>query len=136
MCLVGTVYAGTKVIKKGENTMKDDEIMTAEEFFGELEGAKGAGCAGGLQPRKRRAKNTFEDLKARMVMRIYGVTRAKAERIISERAAENFFRSKRILKFPLEPYVNPRKLFLAYRREFIMRKEIREFIKFVKNYYA
>ena len=56
--------------------------------------------------------------------------------IISERAAENFFRSKRILKFPLEPYVNPRKLFLAYRREFIMRKEIREFIKFVKNYYA
>jgi len=87
MCLVGTVYAGTKVIKKGENTMKDDEIMTAEEFFGELEGAKGAGCAGGLQPRKRRAKNTFEDLKARMVMRIYGVTRAKAERIISERAA-------------------------------------------------
>ncbi len=68
--------------------MKDDEIMTAEEFFGELEGERGAGCAGGSRPRKRRAKNTFEDIKARMVMRIYGVTRAKAERIISDRTAE------------------------------------------------
>lgn len=66
----------------------DDEIMTAEEFFGELESAKGVGCASGSRPRKRRAKKTFEDIKARMVMRIYGVTRAKAEKIISERAAE------------------------------------------------
>ena len=66
----------------------DDKIMTAEEFFGGIESAQGAGCAGGVHPRKRRAKNTFEDLKARMVMRIYGVTRAKAERIISDRAAE------------------------------------------------
>jgi hypothetical protein len=40
-------------------------------------------------PRRRRgrAKNTFADIKARMVMRIYGVTREKAEKIISERAA-------------------------------------------------
>ena len=66
----------------------DDEIMTAEEFFGELEGERGEGCSGGSRPRKRRAKSTFEDIKARMVMRIYGVTRAKAERIISDRAAE------------------------------------------------
>lgn len=65
----------------------DDEIMTAEEFFGELEGERGEGCSGGSRPRKRRAKSTFEDIKARMVMRIYGVTRAKAEKIISERAA-------------------------------------------------
>ena len=35
----------------------DDEIMTAEEFFGGIESAKGAGCAGGLHPRKRRAKS-------------------------------------------------------------------------------
>lgn len=65
----------------------DDEIMTAEEFFGETENNKGAGCASGSRPRKRRAKKTFADIKARMVMRIYGVTRAKAEKIISERAA-------------------------------------------------
>ncbi len=63
----------------------DDEIMTAEEFFGETENNKGAGCASGSRPRKRRAKKTFADIKARMVMRIYGVTRAKAESIISER---------------------------------------------------
>ena len=56
--------------------------------------------------------------------------------IISERAAENFVRSKRILKFSLEPYVNARSLYLAYRKEFIIRKEIRDFIKFVKSYYA
>ena len=68
--------------------MKDDEIMTTAEFFGEAENNRDAGCASGSRPRKRRAKNTFADIKARMVMRIYGVTRAKAERIISDRAAE------------------------------------------------
>ena len=41
----------------------------------------------GSRPRKGRAKKTFADIKARMVMRIYGVTRSKAEKIISERAA-------------------------------------------------
>ena len=65
----------------------DDEIMTAEEFFGETENSKGPSCTSRSRPRKRLAGNTFEDLKARMVMRIYGVTRAKAEKIISERAA-------------------------------------------------
>ena len=41
-----------------------------------------------MRPKKRCANKTFADIKARMVMRIYGVTRAKAERIISDRAAE------------------------------------------------
>ena len=58
----------------------------AEEFFGEFEGERGTGCAGGTRPRKRHAKITFDDIKARMVMRIYGVTREKAKRIISDRA--------------------------------------------------
>ena len=66
----------------------DDEIMTAEEFFGETENNKGPSCTSRSRPRKRRTKKTFADIKARMVMRIYGVTRAKAERIISDRAAE------------------------------------------------
>ena len=68
---------------------KDDEIMTAAEFFGETEGDKGVACASGPCPRKRRAAKTFADIKARMVMRIYGVTREKAEKIVSDRAAVN-----------------------------------------------
>ena len=36
---------------------------------------------------QKRPKKTFADIKVRMVMRIYGVTRAKAEKIISERSA-------------------------------------------------
>ena len=67
---------------------KDDEIMTAEEFFGEMENRKSTGGSVGVRPKKRCANKTFADIKARMVMRIYGVTRAKAERIISDRAAK------------------------------------------------
>ena len=62
--------------------------MTAEEFFGEMENHRAADCTGSPRKRNGRAKKTFADIKARMVMRIYGVTRAKAERIISDRAAE------------------------------------------------
>ena len=65
----------------------DDEIMTAEEFFGEVANNMGVGSTGAPRKRSGRAKKTFADIKARMVMRIYGVTRAKAEKIISERAA-------------------------------------------------
>ena len=68
--------------------MKDDEIiMSAAEFFGETANNKGAGRMVGARSRKGRAKTTFTDIKARMVMRIYGVTRAKAEKIIAEREA-------------------------------------------------
>ena len=66
----------------------DDKIMTAEEFFDGVQSDKGVGRSISPRPQKSRAKNTFADIKARMVMRIYGVTRAKAERIISDRAAE------------------------------------------------
>ena len=66
----------------------DDEIMTAAEFFGETENGKSIGGAVGARPKKRRANKTFADIKAHMVMRIYGVTRAKAENIIAERAAK------------------------------------------------
>lgn len=67
--------------------MKSTRTMTAEEFFGEVTDEKGTGRAGGSRPEKGRAKKTFADIKARMVMRIYGVTRAKAEKMLSERAA-------------------------------------------------
>ncbi len=65
----------------------DDEIMTAEEFFGGIESDRGLGSMSSPRRRRGRTKKTFADIKARMVMRIYGVTRAKAEKIISERAA-------------------------------------------------
>ena len=65
----------------------DDEIMTAEEFFGGIESDRGLGSLSSPRRRSGRAKKTFADIKARMVMRIYGVPRAKAEKIISERAA-------------------------------------------------
>ena len=67
---------------------ENEEIMTAEEFFGGIESDRGLGSMSSPRRRRGRAKNTFADIKARMVMRIYGVTRAKAERIISDRAAE------------------------------------------------
>ena len=68
--------------------MSEERIMTAEEFFGGIESDRGRGPMSSPRRRRGRAKNTFADIKARMVMRIYGVTRAKAERIISDRAAE------------------------------------------------
>ena len=67
--------------------MSEERIMTAEEFFGGIESDKGMGSMSSSRRRKGRAKKTFADIKVRMVMRIYGVTRAKAERIISARAA-------------------------------------------------
>ena len=65
----------------------DEEILTAEEFFGGIESDRGLGSMSSPRRRRGRTKKTFADIKARMVMRIYGVTRAKAEKIISERAA-------------------------------------------------
>jgi hypothetical protein len=67
--------------------MSEERIMTAEEFFGGIESDRGMASMATSRKRKGRAKKTFADIKARMVMRIYGVTREKAEKIISERAA-------------------------------------------------
>ena len=68
---------------------ENEEIMTAEEFFGGIESDRGLGSMSSPRRRRGRAKKTFADIKARMVMRIYGVTREKAEKIVSERAAVN-----------------------------------------------
>ena len=64
----------------------DDDIMTAEEFFSEFEDE------GKAPPRKCRARgkkkshDLFAEVKVKMVMRVYGVSRAKALEIISARA--------------------------------------------------
>ena len=64
----------------------DDDIMTAEDFFGGFDEPKKA-------PRKARArgkkpKTLFAAVKVKMVMRIYGVSRAKALEIIAKRESE------------------------------------------------
>ena len=64
----------------------DDDIMSAEEFFGEINGGK-------KTPRKCRSRGKkpealFAAVKVKMVMRIYGVSRAKALEIIAKRESE------------------------------------------------
>ena len=73
--------------------INDDEIMSAEEFFGEVDSGK----KNLLRTRSSRGKKTAEDLftkmKVKMIMRIYGVSRARALEIIAGRepakSAEN-----------------------------------------------
>lgn len=64
----------------------DDDIMSAEEFFGEIGEPKKA-------PRKCRSRGKkpetlFAAVKVKMVMRIYGVSRARALEIIAKRESE------------------------------------------------
>ena len=64
----------------------DDDIMTAEDFFGGFDEPKKA-------PRKARArgkkpKTLFAAVKVKMVMRIHGVPRAQALEIIARREVE------------------------------------------------
>ena len=67
--------------------VKDDEIMSAEEFFGGIDN----GEKNSSRTCRTRGKKTEEDLftkmKVKMVMRIYGVSRSKALGIIAEREA-------------------------------------------------
>ena len=65
----------------------DMDVMSAEEFFGELE--KGGTPAVGSRARDGKSRSRlFAELKVKMVMRIYGVSRARALEIIESRAAE------------------------------------------------
>lgn len=56
--------------------------------------------------------------------------------IISERAARNFCREKRLLMFELPDSSNTRDLYLTYRPGQSNRKFIREFVEFVMRHYA
>ena len=72
--------------------MKDDDVMSAEEFFGEEffgDSPKDKSPRrAGRRPAKAATKDILGDIKARMVMRIYGVSKARALAIIAGRAAE------------------------------------------------
>ena len=56
--------------------------------------------------------------------------------IISQRAAGNFLREKRILAFPLPEYANDRDLYLVCRREQADRSPVKEFVDFLGRFYA
>ena len=55
--------------------------------------------------------------------------------IISQRAAQNFLREKRLLAFNLPENTDSRKMYLAYRTDHGDYVPIREFVDFVKRYY-
>jgi hypothetical protein len=68
----------------------DEELMSAEEFFGlaDEDSPRRRGTARtSSRDAKRKDKDIFADVKVKMVMRIYGVSRAKALEIIAKRVA-------------------------------------------------
>ena len=67
--------------------MNDETIMSAEEFFGELEKGK-APAHTGKALGKRTRKDLFAELKIKMVMRIYGLSRAHAAKFVALREGE------------------------------------------------
>lgn len=66
----------------------DNDIMAAEDFFGEID-KRDKIPSRKSQPRgKRKAKDLFAEVKVKMVMRVFGVSRARALEIIAARAAD------------------------------------------------
>ena len=55
--------------------------------------------------------------------------------IISERAARNFIKEKRLLCFELPEYIKHRNLYLAYRSDFIMKSHVQDFVNFIQKHY-
>ena len=66
----------------------DDDGMSAEEFFGGLENEKKAPVRKGRRRAKKSANDLFAEVKVKMVMRVYGVTKARALEILADRADE------------------------------------------------
>ena len=53
---------------------------------------------------------------------------------ISETAARNFLKERRLLKFELPSYRNQRNLYLAYRKEHIANSRTKDFVAFMEQY--
>ena len=68
--------------------MKDDDIMSADEFFEEIDMKPKQPLPTARKRLKKAKKDIFAGIKVKMVMRIYGVSRARALEIIARRAAE------------------------------------------------
>lgn len=56
--------------------------------------------------------------------------------VISQRAARNFIREKRLLSFDLPESANRRMLYLTYRTDHADNVQIREFVDFIKRFYG
>ena len=67
--------------------MNNETIMSAEEFFGEVEKDNTPVRMGKARGKGSRT-DLFAELKVKMVMRIYGVSKKRALEIIGGRAAE------------------------------------------------
>ena len=67
---------------------KDDDVMSDEEFFEEIDLMSKNPLPVARKRLKKAKKDLFAGIKVKMVMRIYGVSRARALEIIAGRAAE------------------------------------------------
>ena len=67
--------------------VKDDEIMSAEEFFGGIDNGEKHSSRTPRLRGKKTAEDLFAKMKVKMIMRIYGVSRARALEIIAGREA-------------------------------------------------
>ena len=65
----------------------DDELFGAEDLFGEVVKSDRPKYTGRRRAKKAQ-KDLFAEIKVRMVMRIYNISRARAIKIIAGRAAE------------------------------------------------
>ena len=63
------------------------EMIDAEEIFDEMEKGGKVPVQKSKDSRKRSEKNLFAEIKVKMVMRIYGVSRVRALEIIAAREA-------------------------------------------------
>lgn len=61
----------------------DDAVMSAEEFIGGLENEKNVSARRGRRRGKKSANDLFTKVKVKMVMRVYGVTEARALEILA-----------------------------------------------------
>ena len=68
--------------------MTNDDVMSDEEFFDEVALAPKNTRPMARKRSKKAKKDIFAGIKVKMVMRIYGVSRARALEIIAGRAAE------------------------------------------------
>lgn len=64
--------------------VEDTEMISAEEFFGEIDNEATAGQRPVLAVRNRRGDKLFEETKIRMVMRIHKLSRIRARKMIEE----------------------------------------------------
>ena len=67
----------------------EDEIISAAEFFGELDNGEKSPYRTCRPRGKKPSNDLFSKIKVKMVMRVYGVSRTKALKIIAEREVNN-----------------------------------------------